>query len=79
MAATYCIAVQAAGYRPGVYSGLWWWDIYLTDPVFDSWSRWVAQWNTSCTYLGAYDMWQCTSEGVVDGIEGTVDMDVYYR
>ena len=79
MAATYCTAIQAAGYRPGVYSGLWWWDIYLTDPVFNSWSRWVAQWNTSCTYLGAYDMWQCTNEGVVDGIEGTVDMDVYYR
>ena len=79
MSTIYCTAVQSAGYRPGVYSSLWWWNTYLTDPVFDKWSRWVAQWNTSCTYLGAYDMWQCSSEGSIPGIDGRVDTNVYYR
>ena len=79
MSRTYCSSIKAAGYRPGVYSSLWWWNNYLTDPVFNNWSRWVAQWNTSCTYLGTYDMWQCSSVGSVPGISGSVDMDVYYR
>lgn len=79
MSRTYCSAVKAAGYRPGVYANLWWWNTYLTDSAFNSWSRWVAQWNTSCTYLGTYDMWQCSSTGSVPGISGNVDMDVYYR
>ena len=79
MSTTYCSSIKAAGYRPGVYSSLWWWNNYLTDPVFNNWSRWVAQWNTSCTYLGTYDMWQCSSVGSVPGISGSVDMDVYYR
>ena len=79
MATTYCTSIKAAGYRPGVYSSLWWWNTYLTDPCFNNWSRWVAQWNTSCTYMGTYDMWQCSSVGSVPGISGNVDMDVYYR
>ena len=78
MSKTYCTSIKAAGYRPGIYSSLWWWNTYLTDPVFSNWSRWVAQWNTSCTYLGTYDMWQCSSVGSVPGISGSVDMDVYY-
>ncbi|MBP3866701.1 MAG: cell wall-binding repeat-containing protein, partial [Eggerthellaceae bacterium] len=61
MSRTYCSAIKAAGYRPGVYANLWWWNTYLTDSAFNSWSRWVAQWSTSCTYMGTYDMWQCTS------------------
>lgn len=53
----------------------------LTDPVFDNprWSRWVAQWNSTCTYTDAYDMWQCTDRGKVAGIgEGKTDVDLNF-
>ena len=51
------------------------WQSKLTSSVFknEKWSKWVAQYNTSCTYKGTYDMWQCTSEGSVNGISGYVD------
>ena len=81
MAKAYLDRVQSAGYRVGIYSSLYWWNNYLTDPVYDNtaWSRWIAQWNSSCTYTGIYDLWQCTNVGEVDGITGNVDLDFMMR
>lgn len=39
---------------------------------------WLAQYNSSATYTGAYSYWQYTSSGTVPGIEGRVDMNFYY-
>ena len=49
--------VSAQGYEVGVYANLNWWNNYLTDPVFDNWYRWVAEWRSSCSYGGRYEMW----------------------
>ncbi len=75
IAKTFCDTIRAAGYKVGVYANLDWFNNYLTDPVFDNYERWVAQWNHSCTYKGDYAMWQCTNAGSVDGITGPVDLD----
>ncbi len=41
---------------------------------------WIAQYNnTGCTYNGAYKMWQYTSEGVVKGIIGNVDISILFQ
>jgi GH25 family lysozyme M1 (1,4-beta-N-acetylmuramidase) len=39
---------------------------------------WVAQYNSKCEYEGEYKGWQYTSDGHVDGIDGRVDMDIFY-
>ena len=79
MATTFCTKIENAGYIPGVYSSLSWWDNYLTSPVFDKWRRWVAQWRVSrCAYAGNFIMWQCSSTGKVPGISGDVDMNLWY-
>lgn len=75
IANTFCTMVQEAGYPVGIYSGKHWWNTYLSDPSLSKWHRWVAQWNTTCDYIGDYTMWQYTSKGQVDGIEGNVDMN----
>lgn len=79
IAKTFCDKVSAAGYRVGIYASLSWWNTYLTDPVFNngSWSKWVAQWSDACTYTGAYDMWQCTEKGSIQGINGNVDLNFW--
>lgn len=79
LAKAFCNKVSAAGYRVGVYSNLNWWTNYLTSPVFDSnsWSRWMAQYNYKCDYKSSYDMWQCTSQGRVNGINGDVDLNFW--
>ena len=81
VAKTFCDTVSSAGYSVGIYSNLDWWTNKLTDSVFDnpSWSKWVAQWNSTCSYKGSYDIWQCSSEGHVDGIgNGQTDVDLNF-
>lgn len=77
VATTFCNAVSAAGYEVGIYSNLDWWTNYLTDSIYDTWSRWVAQWNSTCSYKGDYDMWQCSATGKVDGISTNVDLNFW--
>lgn len=75
MASLFCGKIKDAGYTPGVYANLNWWNNYLTDNVFDQWDRWVAQYNVSCDYEGEYGLWQATSSGQVEGIDGRVDVN----
>ena len=63
----------------GVYASLNWWNYYLTDAVFENWYRWIAEWRSSCHYNGRYEMWQYTDAGTLDGINGYVDMNYWYR
>lgn len=83
MAQKFADIITGAGYRVGIYANLNWFTNQLTSPVFDnpSWSKWVAQYNSTCDYNKPYDMWQYTSTGRVDGIAGNVDtnflMDTY--
>ena len=75
IAGAFCGKISEAGYPVGVYASRYWWVNYLTDPIFDSWHRWVAQYGPSCTYEGDYQIWQHTSTGTVSGIQGNVDMN----
>ena len=75
IAKTFCSILESHGYEVGVYANMNWWNTYLTDPVFDSWDRWVARYNYECAYDGPYSMWQCTSTGKVAGIGGNVDLN----
>ena len=76
IAETFCDTIEAAGYEAAIYSNTDWFTNYLTDSRFDQWDKWVAQYNTTCTYEGDYSMWQCSSKGRVDGISGNVDLNV---
>ena len=70
--------IAAAGYEPGVYASASWWKNYLTSPVFDSWSKWSAQYYSVCEAPSDPDMWQYTSSGSVPGISGSVDVNYWY-
>ncbi|TCL59153.1 RICIN domain-containing protein [Allofournierella massiliensis] len=78
MARIFCDIVSSKGYEVGVYANLNWWNHYLTDAVFENWYRWVAEWRSSCSYNGRYEMWQYTDEGQISGINGFVDMNYWY-
>ena len=75
IATAFCNKIKAAGYKVGVYANKYWWETKLTDKCFSQWDRWVAQWSSSCTYKGAYSIWQYSDNGRVDGIDGPVDLD----
>ena len=79
-AQTFCNKISSAGYKPGIYANLNWFNNILTDPVFKSgsWDHWIAQYNSQCHYTGSYSFWQYTSRGKVSGISGNVDMNYAY-
>lgn len=79
-AQTFCNKISSAGYKPGIYANLNWFNNILTDPVFKSgsWDHWIAQYNTQCHYTASYSFWQYTSRGKVSGISGNVDMNYAY-
>lgn len=71
-----CDGLKAAGYTPGVYANLSWWNGCLRNVT--AYPRWVAQWSNKCTYIGEYIMWQYTETGRIDGVSGYVDCNYYY-
>lgn len=69
-------AVEAAGYRAGMYASKDWLDNRIDAGALpDSCTVWVAQYAGKCTYTGRYTIWQYTSDGSVDGIDGRVDLN----
>ena len=79
IAEAFCETIEEAGYEVAIYANKNWFTNYLTDSRFDQWDKWVAQYNTECTYEGEYTMWQCSSEGQVDGIKGNVDLNIDFK
>ena len=75
----WCEIIEGAGYKAGIYANLYWWDTYLTDPWYDTKERWVAQYYIKCEYAKAYGIWQYTSRGSVNGVNGNVDCDWCYK
>ena len=60
-------------YKVKVYSGRW----YAMNRLGETAKNhvdWVAEYNSTCKYDGAYSMWQYTSNGSVPGIDGRVDI-----
>lgn len=79
IAEAFCEKIETSGYDAGAYANLWWWNDFLTDSCFDRWDRWVAQYNSVCSYAGSYSLWQCTDGGAVDGISGPVDINFSFK
>ena len=76
----FCKKVKAAGYIPGVYASLSWWNSKLSTSALDPYERWVAQWNsTGCTYKRSWYLWQCADDYHVSGISGRVDLNFAYK
>ena len=79
VANTFCNILRNNGYRAGIYASLYWFRDYLNSDSLSIYEKWVAQWNSRCTYEKNYLIWQYSSSGSVNGIIGNVDMDYYYR
>lgn len=78
IAKTFTEKLEAAGYVVGIYANKYWNTTKLTDKWYDTKPRWIAQYNSKCTYNGKYDIWQYSSSGKVNGIKGGVDMNIAY-
>ena len=80
-AATFCPIIAAAGYPVGIYSTAAWFRNYIGLPQY---TRWVASWGTNDgrpqkkPNVENMGMWQFTSVGKIDGVNGNVDVSLCY-
>lgn len=71
--------IKEAGYEPGLYSFLSWFDSNFSDSYFNSLPKWIAQIEVSkCSYTRGVRMWQYSWTGRISGISGDVDCNYYY-
>lgn len=81
-----CIAfnsiIEASGRWAGVYANRNWFDNYLNkEEIKKRYTTWIAHYGFTGTdkYKGEYDIWQNSSSGKVNGINGNVDTNYMHR
>lgn len=75
----FCRTIENAGYKAGVYASRNWYDHNLHTRQLEDYYIWLAEYRSVPLYQGYYRMWQYSSKGSVDGIEGNVDMNIMYE
>ena len=75
----FCERIREAGYTPMYYAGKYWCRDHLNvEDLDDKYEHWIAQYYKECTYDGPYRCWQYSDSGKVAGINGDVDMNIWY-
>lgn len=74
----FCATVRNAGYQSGVYASRNWYNKMVDVDHLERFVIWLAEYRKVPLYEGYYHMWQYTSKGKVDGIEGNVDLNISY-
>ncbi len=75
---TFCHDLEENDYFAGLYTSRYPLQHYISRDVASRYAVWVAEYNPTLNYRGNYGMWQYSSAGKVNGIDGAVDLDYCY-
>lgn len=68
--------IESAGYQGMLYSS----KSYLEKIWYPTnYKTWLAHYTSQTNYQGNYEFWQLCSDGVINGINGAVDIDIRYK
>ena len=70
--------ITAAGYEAMVYANKRWFALNLDVGEIKDYEWWYAQYNDTPSFPYKFRIWQYTSKGKVDGIEGDVDLNIEF-
>ena len=76
----FCDTCRSSGYSAMVYANKYYLEWKLYPSEFSNYYIWLAHYTggSISSYSGRYNMWQYTSVGTVDGVQGGVDMNYSY-
>lgn len=79
-AISFCNLLEHYNYYVGIYGS----DVStfmnrLNISRLDQFDKWVARYGNKPEYVKKYGMWQKSSKGIIEGIEGNVDLDEAYK
>ncbi len=81
IAIAFCETIRSSGYRAGVYSGQNFFKSAINYGALSGYTIWLASYtrdNQLPNFSNRYDIWQFTDRGLIDGIDGEVDMNVIF-
>ncbi len=76
---TFLSAVEGAGYQGGIYGNLKSFLMLLDVKQLEEYPKWYAAYSMPLYYPYRYHMLQYSENGNVDGINGHVDMNIYFE
>ena len=74
----FCQTIQNGGLRAGIYANKTWLSQKMNVSALSGYKIWLAQYNSTVTYSGRYDIWQYSDKGTIPGIPEKVDMNLSY-
>lgn len=77
-ALAFCKTIENAGYRAGVYFNQYQANSMYRLSELTDYVLWLAMYEDAMTFPYAMDLWQYSCEGIVDGIELPVDLNLWF-
>lgn len=74
----FCETIEAAGYTPMIYGNLKSYCEMLEMERLNEYQKWFAFYDTYVYFPYEISMWQYTDSGVVNGIDGKVDLNISF-
>lgn len=78
IAKAFCDEIRRAGYTPMLYCNNDWYSNYIDVGQIPDVEKWVAQYNSYYNKSIPRSIWQCSDNGRINGITGSVDIDFGY-
>ncbi len=78
-ASAFCKQTVAKGYTPMIYYNEYYGYMLYDLSEFTDYKMWYVQYSDVPVFHYKFDMWQYTESGYIDGIDGTVDLNVYFK
>jgi len=79
LAILFCEAVKEAGYTPMIYHNMEMGALLLDLTRLEAYEKWFAYYGTDFYYPYAYQIWQYSEKGYIEGISGEVDMNISFK
>ena len=78
-AEAFCRTIEEAGYRAAVYFNQAYGYMQFNLVSLRDYEFWLAEYADAPSFVYDFKMWQYTNEGRVPGIEGNVDLNIYFK
>lgn len=79
MTLKFCKIIENKGYIPCIYGNAKTFTTKMSLELFNNYDKWYADYQEKPLYPYDFSLWQYTESGKVNGIEGNVDMDLYFK
>jgi len=73
----FCETIKAAGYTPGVYANQVWFTSMLDLKQVEDYNIWFAKYREVPDYPYKFDCWQYSESGIIEGVDGAIDLNVW--